>query len=160
MLTGIYNRAGCEQIAFPMLEEWRNRGGSGVIMLVDIDKMKMINDDYGHSDGDLALRTVASVLKSGLPEDWIVSRYGGDEFFVGGRLQGAEMDLQKLRSSLESRLTKEMKKRDLKFPLSISIGTARMLPEDTMDITEYLQIADDDMYEIKQEHHKKMENKQ
>ena len=48
----------------------------------------------------------------------------------------------------------------MKFPLSISIGTARMLPEDTMDITEYLQIADDDMYEIKQEHHKKMENKQ
>ncbi|MBQ8548814.1 MAG: GGDEF domain-containing protein [Lachnospiraceae bacterium] len=160
VLTGVYNRAGCEQIAFPMLEEWRNRGGSGVIMLVDIDKMKMINDEYGHSDGDLALRTVASVLKSGLPEDWIVSRYGGDEFFVGGRLQGEESDLEKLRGSLESRLMKEVKKRDLKFPLSISIGTARMLPEDTIDITEYLQMADDDMYEIKQAHHKKMENKQ
>lgn len=160
VLTGVYNRAGCEQIAFPMLEEWRNRGGYGVIMLVDIDKMKIINDVYGHSSGDLALRTVASVLKSGLPEDWIVSRYGGDEFFVGGRLHGSEADLEKLRSSLENRLAREMKKRELEFPLSISIGTARMNPEDTVEITEYLQMADDDMYEIKQAHHKKMENKQ
>ena len=160
VLTGVYNRAGCEQIAFPMLEEWRNRGGSGVIMLVDIDKMKMINDDYGHEKGDLALRTVASILKSGLPEDWIVSRYGGDEFFVGGRLQGDETDLQKLRNSLESRLAREVKKRELEFPLSISIGTARMKPEDTIEIIEYLKIADDEMYEIKQTHHKKMGNKQ
>jgi len=159
VLTGVYNRAGCEQIAFPMLEEWRNRGGSGVIMLVDIDKMKMINDEYGHSAGDLALRTVASVLKSGLPDDWIVSRYGGDEFFVGGRLQGTELDLQKLRSALESRLTREVKKRELVFPLTVSIGCAWMKAEDTISIPEYLQIADDEMYEIKEAHHKEIENK-
>lgn len=157
VLTGVYNRAGCEQIAFPMLEEWRNRGGNGVIMLVDIDKMKIINDVYGHASGDLALRTVASVLKSGLPEDWIVSRYGGDEFFVGGRLSGSGTDLEKLRSSLEDRLAREVMKRELEFPLSISIGTARMKPEDTIEISEYLQKADDDMYEIKQAHHKMME---
>lgn len=156
VLTGVYNRAGCEQIAFPMLAEWRNRGGSGVIMLVDIDKMKMINDEYGHANGDLALRTVASVLKSGLPEDWIISRYGGDEFFVGGRLSGQDTDLEKLRNSLESRLAKEVKKRGLEFPLSISIGAARMKKGDTIEIIEYLQMADDDMYEIKQEHHKKI----
>ena len=154
VLTGVYNRAGCEQIAFPMLEEWRSRGGSGVIMLVDIDKMKDINDIYGHSSGDLALRTVASVLKSGLPEDWIVSRYGGDEFFVGGRLKGAEADLDNLRSTLEERLEKEVKKRELIFPLTISIGSARMHSEDTIAIEKYLQLADENMYEIKQMHHK------
>lgn len=160
VLTGVYNRAGCEQIAFPMLEEWRNRGGDGVIMLVDVDKMKTINDVYGHANGDVALRTVASVLKSGLPEDWIISRYGGDEFFVGGRLLGPEMDLEKLRNSLESRLAREVKKRALEFTLSVSIGTARMKQDDTIGIDEYLQMADDDMYVIKQAHHKKLENKQ
>lgn len=160
VLTGIYNRAGCEQIAFPMLEEWRNRGGTGVIMLVDIDKMKTINDVYGHSNGDLALRTVASVLKSGLPDDWIVSRFGGDEFFVGGRLHGQEVDLEKLRTNLEGRLAREAKKRELEFPLTISIGTARMKPEDTVEIMQYLEMADDDMYEIKQAHHKKIAEQQ
>ena len=159
VLTGVYNRAGCEQIAFPLLEEWRNRGGSGIVMLVDVDKMKVINDEYGHANGDLALRTVASVLKAGLPEDWIVSRYGGDEFFVSGRLNGPEIDVEKLRGTLESRLAKEVKKRKIEFPLTISIGTAGMLPEDTVEIAEYLQMADEDMYDIKQAHHKQFEDR-
>ncbi|MDD5899675.1 MAG: GGDEF domain-containing protein [Lachnospiraceae bacterium] len=158
VLTGVYNRAGCEQIAFPMLEEWRSRGGNGIIMLADIDKMKDINDKYGHSSGDLALRTVASILKSGLPDDWIVSRYGGDEFFVGGRLQEQEPDMQKIRTSLECRLAKEVEKREIVFPLSISIGIARMNATDTVAIEQYLKMADEDMYEIKQAHHKKIED--
>jgi len=160
VLTGVYNRAGCEQIAFPMLEEWRNRGGNGVIMLVDIDKMKEINDVYGHLSGDLAIRTVASVLKSGLPEDWIVSRYGGDEFFVGGRLRGTDIDLESLRSTLENRLAREVKKRKLEFPLTISIGNARMQPGDTMEMEHYLEMADEDMYYVKQAHHKTIESQQ
>ena len=159
VLTGVYNRAGCEQIAFPMLEEWRSRGGSGIIMLVDIDKMKVINDRYGHANGDLALRTVSSVLKSGLPEDWIVSRYGGDEFFVGGRVSGEEIDTEALRRSLEVRLGKEVKKRNIDIPLTISIGIAKMSPEDTVAVNEYMQIADDDMYDIKQAHHLEWERR-
>ncbi len=159
VLTGVYNRAGCEQIAFPMLEEWRSRGGSGIIMLVDIDKMKLINDEYGHANGDLALRTVASVLKAGLPEDWMVSRFGGDEFFVSGRLQGDEIDADKMRSLLENRLAREVKRREIEFPLTVSIGSARMTPTDTVEIAEYLQMADEDMYEIKQAHHKKRESR-
>ena len=160
VLTGVYNRAGCEQIAFPMLEEWRNRGGTGIIMLIDVDKMKIINDKYGHANGDLALRTVASVLRLGLPEDWIVSRYGGDEFFVGGRISEEEMDADKLRSSLEAHLEREVKKRKIEIPLTVSIGIAKMAPEDTVNITEYLQIADEDMYDIKQAHHKLFEELQ
>lgn len=160
VLTGVYNRAGCEQIAFPMLEEWRANGGYGVIMLVDVDKMKIINDKFGHSSGDLALRTVAGVLKAGLPEDWIVSRFGGDEFFVGGKLSGPDIDLKALRSSLESRLEKEVKKREIEFILTISIGSAKMCPEDTIEIVRYLQTADKDMYAIKQAHHKWIEEHQ
>ena len=78
---------------------------------------------------------------------------------MGGRLQGTELDLQKLRSSLESRLTREVKKRELVFPLTVSIGCAWMKAEDTISIPEYLQIADDEMYEIKEAHHKEIENK-
>lgn len=158
VLTGVYNRAGCEQIAFPMLEEWRNRDGFGIIMLVDVDKMKVINDKYGHASGDLALRTVASVLKAGLPEDWIVSRYGGDEFFVGGRLHGQKIELDLLCNSLESRLAVEVKKRGIPFPLTISIGSTGMNPGETIEMEQYLQRADENMYDIKQAHHKKLES--
>ena len=157
VLTGVYNRAGCEQMAYPVLEEWRSRGGIGIVMLVDVDKMKLINDRYGHESGDLALRTVAAVLKAGLPEDWIVSRFGGDEFFVGGRLHGPNLNFNMLRDSLESNLEREIKKRGIEFPLTISIGCAQVNREDTMEIEKYLQIADEDMYEIKQAHHKALE---
>lgn len=157
VLTGVYNRAGCEEIAYPILEEWRARGGNGVIMLVDIDKMKWINDIHGHANGDLALRTVAAVLKSGLPEDFIVSRFGGDEFFVGGRLRGPNMNLKELRESLEINLLTEIKKRGIDFPLTISIGSVIISPEKELDIEKYLQLADEDMYEIKSAHHKQME---
>ena len=157
VLTGVYNRAGCEEIAYPILEEWRDRGGIGIIMLVDIDKMKWINDRHGHANGDLALRTVAAVLKSVLPEDWIVSRFGGDEFFVGGRLHGPSMDLKELRESLENNLLIEIKKRGIDFPLTVSIGSVIISPEQELDIERYLQLADEDMYEIKSAHHKQMQ---
>ena len=160
VLTGVYNRAGCEEMAYPILEEWRLRGGVGLVMLVDIDKMKLINDQYGHSSGDLALRTVAKVLTAGLPEDWIVSRFGGDEFFVGGRLHGSELNFNMLRTTLETNLEREIKKRGIKFPLTISIGCALVRPGDTMEIEKYLQLADEDMYEVKTAHHKTGESQE
>lgn len=160
VLTGVYNRSGCEEIAYPILEEWRSRGGRGIVMLVDIDKMKMINDKYGHANGDLALRTVAAVLKAGLPEDWIVSRFGGDEFFVGGRIHGSSLNFNMLRASLEANLEREKKKRGIEFPLTISIGCAQVNPEDTMEIEKYLQVADEDMYDIKEAHHQKIESQE
>lgn len=156
VLTGVYNRAGCEEIAYPILEEWRSRGGTGIIMLVDIDKMKLINDQYGHANGDLALRTVAAVLKAVLPEDWIVSRFGGDEFFVGGRLRKQDADLDWLRESLEKGLAQEVKKRGITFRLTISVGSVMVRPEEDYGIEKYLQMADEVMYEIKDAHHKEI----
>lgn len=157
VLTGVYNRAGCEEIAFPLLKDWRDRGGTGVVMLVDVDKMKTINDRNGHANGDLALRTVAAVLKAELPEGWIISRFGGDEFFVGGRLTGTEIDLPGLCNRLEYSLAQEVKKRGIEFRLTVSIGSTRVEPGDTIEIEKYLQLADEDMYEVKDAHHKDAE---
>ncbi len=160
VLTGVYNRAGCEEIAYPLLTDWRDKGGFGVVMLVDIDKMKLINDKYGHANGDLALRTVATVLKGGLPEEWIISRFGGDEFFVGGRLQDSDIDLVALRDALEASLATEVKKRGIEFRLTISVGSALVRPGELLEIEKYLQMADKDMYEIKRAHHEEIEKEQ
>lgn len=158
VLTGIYNRAGCEKLAFPMLEEWRQGGGTGVVMLVDIDKMKTINDNYGHAYGDLALCTVASVLRKELPSDWIVSRFGGDEFFIGGKILAADMDFNVLKDTLEKSLAEEVKRRGITFCLTVSIGIVLVKPEDRLDIEKYLQMADVEMYNEKKEHHRRIEN--
>lgn len=157
VLTGAYNRVGCEKIAYPMLEDWRKNGGTGVIMLTDLDDMKGINDEYGHGNGDLALRTVVAVLKKELPEDWIISRFGGDEFFVGGCLKEATMDLDALCSSVKKRLVQEAKERQLPFRLTVSIGSVLVKPEETTELVQYLQMADDAMYRIKKLHHGEQE---
>lgn len=158
-LTGVYNRAGCEKIAYPMLKNWKENGGTGIVMLIDVDKMKTINDKYGHENGDLALCTVTSVLKKVLPENWIISRFGGDEFFIGGCVPGGTVDLKALRYSLEKSLEQEVKERNIKFRLTISIGCVMIRPEDEVEIEEYLQLADDDMYAVKAIHHKMQEEK-
>lgn len=152
VLTGVYNRAGCEKISYPMLEEWHSAGGIGVIMIADIDRMKTINDQYGHASGDLALRVVATVLKSQMPSDWIISRFGGDEFFIGGRLT-EDMDLDALSDSVARKLAQEVERRQIAFHLSLSIGYAKLDPGQKLDLEERLRQADQLMYKVKNRHH-------
>ena len=159
-LTGVYNRAGCEQITYPMLKEWKEKGGLGVIFLIDIDKMKSINDQSGHANGDLALRTVASVLRAEMPRDWVVSRFGGDEFLVGGRVIDGEIDIEGICQAVQESLAKEVEKQGIEFHLTVSVGGVPIRPEAEFDIEKYLQMADEAMYRMKDKHHKNMEEEQ
>ena len=152
VLTGIYNRTGCEQIAYPMLEEAHRLGKTSVIMLADIDRMKLINDQYGHANGDLALRTAVSVLRSQLPSDWIICRIGGDEFFIGG-IWTEDIDPEKLISNVTDKLAHESKRLQLPFHLGLSLGYVKINPEDNMDLEGRLRVADRHMYENKSQHH-------
>lgn len=158
VLTGLYNRAGYEKIACPMLEKWHNSGGTGAIMIADIDRMKTINDQYGHASGDLALRTAATVLKDRLPKDWVICRYGGDEFFAGGTLE-EEMDLEEMRSSISQGLSIEIEKRRIPFDLGLSIGYAKLEPDVDLSFDKSLRQADQSMYAIKKEHHREIDSK-
>lgn len=152
MLTGVYNRAGCERIAYPMLTQYYNDGLTGVVMIADIDRMKMINDVYGHANGDLALKTIAFVLKSELPSDWIVSRFGGDEFFIGGKLEEG-LDLDRIIDRITDRLECEKKRRKIDFNLTVSIGYSVIRPENDINVEKTLMEADKIMYFIKKCHH-------
>lgn len=155
VLTGVYNRAGCEKIAYPILKEWHQSGGTGAVMIADIDRMKTINDQFGHASGDLALRTVAAVLKQELPQDWIVSRFGGDEFFAGGKLTDGT-DFTSLQESVMRALALEIRRRNISFHLSISIGFAKLSPENAFDLESALCNADKTMYTVKKGHHEEM----
>ena len=156
-LTGAYNRHGCEQNTYPMLINWAEKGGSSVIMIVDVDNMKTINDKYGHSSGDEALVYVTEALRKGLPEGFQVSRYGGDEFFVGGVLENAEVDIDKLVENVETILSEDVEKGGLEYSLTMSIGCAKVSPQSVVDIEKALVIADKNMYARKDVHHKRVQ---
>lgn len=78
-MTGLYNRSGFMQI-FPKFRN--NCGGTMTAVLADLDNLKGLNDNYGHDEGDVAIRAVAQALMNSCPEDSVCVRFGGDEMFA------------------------------------------------------------------------------
>lgn len=81
-LTGILNRSGFVDALGDLLEQIGNDGNSGAVMLLDLDGFKAINDECGHSTGDLALKRVAALLRLCVRSGDAVARIGGDEFGI------------------------------------------------------------------------------
>lgn len=153
-LTGLKNRTGYDSLAVPYLQRCQKEGKLGTMIFADINRMKLINDKYGHLQGDIALRTVADAIKMTMPENWIAVRFGGDEFIMVGECKDQE-EAETIKQQLSDNLEKLKKEHDLCFPLTASFGAVVMNPEENYSLEEYLRKADKAMYEMKQEAHAK-----
>lgn len=81
-LTGAMNRrAFFEDLSVRLAQAWRH-GDRGLLLYLDLDSFKAINDGYGHAAGDLVLRRVAEILRESVRETDLVGRIGGDEFVI------------------------------------------------------------------------------
>ena len=81
-LTGIANRAKFDEKLDEAIKGLRRGHGDFVVLLIDIDEFKQINDTYGHHAGDLVLKRVAAAIENVLREVDLAVRHGGDEFAV------------------------------------------------------------------------------
>lgn len=121
-LTGLFNRSGMEMMVQKTLSE--SFGEGVVVLLADIDDLKIINDTMGHAEGDRSIQMTAAQLKRHFRASDTVVRYGGDEFLVF--LTGALKEEQ-ICSSLQS-LVNELRElrigRDNNVPMHGSIGAA------------------------------------
>ena len=152
-LTGLKNRTGYDVMAVPLLQKCQREGKLGVMIFADINRMKYINDKYGHIQGDVALRTVARAIKSTMPSNWVAVRFGGDEFIMVGECTSSE-EANELKNHLSENLEKLKKERALTFPLSVSFGAVVLNPGENYTLEEYLRKADEAMYLMKEEAHK------
>lgn len=84
-LTYLYNRRGFYRNVYDFLDTVRNNEQAWIVY-VDMDRLKTINDEYGHDEGDMAIVKGASILKESFPLNSIIARMGGDEFLVIARL--------------------------------------------------------------------------
>jgi two-component system cell cycle response regulator len=81
-LTGLHNRAMfAERLAAEMLA-YRSRPRPLALLALDVDRFKRVNDAYGHVAGDTVLKTVATAIRSAVPPEDVVARWGGEEFVV------------------------------------------------------------------------------
>jgi diguanylate cyclase len=82
MLTGLPNRRHWQEAISHELGRFFRTGRPAVVMLIDVDNFKEVNDRHGHAVGDDVLRTIAGVLRSSVRDMDTAVRYGGDEFAV------------------------------------------------------------------------------
>lgn len=141
-LTGIVNRGGFEQLK----NMFRVKGGALGLLIIDVDKFKLVNDGYGHEVGDQVLKKVAGLLKDGFRATDYPARIGGDEFAV--ILTGMTEDM----SAVVARKIKEINERllhpDDGLPqVSLSVGGAFSEKGFTDDL---YKMADAALYEVKE----------
>ena len=147
-LTGLYNRLGYHELAYPLFRDVSGRGEKLAILFMDMDRLKYINDAYGHTAGDQAILCVADAIRQALPKDAIPVRYGGDEFLVLMPDLGPDAT-QALMRSVADALPGHA--RDLGLPETpgISFGCVLTDPDSDKSLDEYVQQADALMYRQK-----------
>jgi len=151
-LTGVYNRFGCEKFAYPYLQQCHAQGKDSVLMFADINKMKVINDKYGHLAGDTAICTVANVIREALHDSWIVVRYGGDEFLMVGEYSSEEHP-SKMIQEINDLLQITAEKMQLPYSLKTGIGYVIIDANESLNLSECLKKADEAMYLMKKQQH-------
>jgi diguanylate cyclase (GGDEF)-like protein/PAS domain S-box-containing protein len=146
-LTGIYNRRRFQEEVEKLLRVSRRFGDPLMLMLLDVDGLKQINDTYGHQAGDEALQQVARALRSAVRETDVVGRFGGDEF-VALLIRADDRGVDRVIGAFRSALRSEGAATGVGFPIEASIGVAR---SDGADDTceSLLRRADRVMYEEK-----------
>ncbi len=154
-LTDMYNRTGCETVLYKFIEEKKKAGQQTVLLFYDINCMKVINDKYGHLNGDLAIKATANAMRDSLPSNFLLGRYGGDEFIAVGCWDGSR-NVDEYRKSFGKALKKIMDGLKVSFRLSASVGDCLIGPDKEGTIDDYIREADESMYEEKERAHKEL----
>jgi diguanylate cyclase (GGDEF)-like protein len=145
-LTGLLNLRAFTQTLRE--QQTRSPNAAYAILMIDLDRLKHLNDTYGHEAGDRALELVARSLQRCIRTTDIAARYGGDEFVAllpGASAEAADAVVKRLRSSVFN-TTLDLRSRMVRC--SVSCGVA-LYPKDGREPRELLSVADQRMYEDK-----------
>jgi diguanylate cyclase (GGDEF)-like protein len=151
-LTTLLNRSAFDLRLRDEVERARRYHRDLSVALLDVDRFKSVNDNFGHPAGDQVLLQVAHILRSSLRQSDATFRYGGDEFAaICPETSGDDMD--NLLYRIEMRFKDYCAAADIDPLTGISWGVAS-LPGDAMDVGELIRIADKRLYDCKKEHHR------
>jgi diguanylate cyclase (GGDEF)-like protein len=150
--TGLLNAATWRKEASAELNRASRTRSRVAVALIDIDNLKTFNDGYGHLVGDIALATVADLLRNLLREYDIVGRFGGDEFavlFPQTDADQARAAMDRLRAGIASTVISHgTDSGDPQLHCTVSVGLAA-LPGEAASLTDILALADAALYQAK-----------
>jgi len=149
-LTGVGNRKHFDLMSMRAVQIYALSRTPVTLLMIDLNKLKIINDSYGHNAGDAAITSVASALwRVFLRQSDVLTRYGGDEFAV--ILNNCDLLVAQ---TLAKRLVERVRSMPLpdpamEFALGASVGVAQLLPGE--DVVQWVARADRAMYEAKKQ---------
>lgn len=144
-LTGLLNRRGFDEDARDLFEKSKKVGNSMIFMYIDMNNLKLINDRFGHENGDFALKNIGSVLDSFFKGRGVVGRIGGDEFAAitsirpGTDVKEFESMIYREFDAFNAGCTKP-------YFVTVSIGSYLFAPGDSLSFDDALKHADKVMY--------------
>ncbi|MDE7280525.1 MAG: GGDEF domain-containing protein [Ruminiclostridium sp.] len=116
-LTGLLNRRGFSLEYQRLLDS--DPDTSLTVVLADLDKLKYINDNFGHEDGDIAIKATADALRTACPSDALCVRFGGDEMIAVCK---GSVDIEELKKKFHGFFTEFNANSDKSYTISASIG--------------------------------------
>ena len=146
-LTGLPNRRGFITLSEQALKVATRMQRDVLMIFIDVDHLKHINDTWGHLAGDRALIDTARVLQESCREADIVARLGGDEF-VALMSVDSDQTAQLISERIQARVETHNRETQRGYPLSLSVGATRSRAEGTM-LADLLAQADTALYEQK-----------
>ncbi|MDO5558203.1 MAG: GGDEF domain-containing protein [Oscillospiraceae bacterium] len=147
-LSMIYNRNGFRRFTDSMYNDCIINKSSVMLMFADMDRMKYINDNFGHKEGDSAIRNMAQAVESACMHDEICARFGGDEFIVFA-CDYTEEKAQDLMRRIYENVNKYNEISGKPYKIELSIGWHIEVPERDTKLNTLITKADQKMYREK-----------
>ena len=148
-LTGLHNFRYIQERLAVELERSRRFQTPLSCLMVDVDRLKWVNDTYGHPFGDMVLRRIAGIIQKEIRIVDTATRYGGDEFFLilpVTSKAGAYVVADRIRTKVKEA---EIRSDQISFRPTASIGIAAFPSPDIHDQNDLVEAADSALYEAK-----------
>lgn len=147
-LTGILNRRGFYAEAEKLMQEGRKRGCSFLVIYVDMNNLKIINDRYGHEEGDFSIKLISDILSDEMKNAGIAGRIGGDEFACILEYRMAD-EGESLLKKIYRRFEDFNESSGKNYNVTVSAGAFLINTKDEIALREALTLADEKLYEVK-----------
>ncbi|BBE31049.1 hypothetical protein OSSY52_11900 [Tepiditoga spiralis] len=142
-LTGLYTKYFFYEWHYKKREKLKRTSEESILVVIDVDKFKQINDNYGHLTGDKVLKSISKIILNNIRKMDFATRFGGDEFlivFENTNLNFIEERMQKIKN--------EVKHLNFNFKIDISYGIEKITSKESIEKS--IKKADEKMYKMKQ----------
>lgn len=145
-MTGCLNRAGFYDKAADIIKYAYKHQKMVQLLFVDIDKLKYVNDTFGHEEGDFYIKSVANICMEHTSDNVIVMRYGGDEFIIFGCADEMSTDIME---SIKVGIKDVQNRTGKTYPMDASIGFYTTAVDGPFKLEKLISKADEEMYKMK-----------